>query len=90
MALTLRCPKCSTNTKKYWFSNKIQLHNSVGELALQPGGEVAWGFATRRCPSCTWIGDWFVIPTTSAQKPPTLLFDDDEDEDDDYIAHYYH
>jgi hypothetical protein len=89
MALTLLCPKCSTNTKKYWFSNKTKLHNSVGKLELHPGGEVAWGYATRRCPSCSWVGDWFVIPTTSGQKPPTLLFDDD-DEDDDYIAHYYH
>ncbi len=87
MALTLLCPKCSTKTKKFWFAHKTEVLNFRGEVALHPDGAVAWGYPTRRCPSCDWAGDWAVIAQPTA--PPLISFDDD-DEDDDYIAHYYH
>ena len=89
MAQTLRCPKCSTKTKKYWFANKTRVLNVHGEVALHPGGAVAWGYPTRRCPRGDWVGDWSVIALPPASKPGQVVYDDD-DEDDDYIAHYYH
>ena len=95
MAKTKKCPICAAKTRSnFWSSKQTVVVNARGEQVFHAGGQVALGFAMRKCSNCSWLGDFVVTPLPPAPAPKSTYVptqaDIDDDYDEDYINHYYH